>query len=263
MKGGTTMTQTVERSFRHIDTIVIIIIVYFLIKWVDSHYILPSWGALCVSGIIGIISYTFLPYKKIGRIIQTIASLFEAYFFATLFPFNSWLKKTSLAILNEYSFIAIITILLFLLIFELHDHGISKTIKNIFKNFHCKKESTATADSTTSFNYREFSSKEQSGTYNHQSSSEAQSGTYNHQSSSEEQSETHNHQDSSEAHTNQENSSHASNDEALFHGCTDKESLTKKYHDLMKKYHPDNPNGDLEMTQRIQNAYETLRKKYN
>lgn len=89
------------------------------------------------------------------------------------------------------------------------------------------------------------------------------SGTYNHQNSSREQSKTYNYQDSSATHSNQENSSQVSNDEALFNGCTDKESLTKRYLQLMKTFHPDNPNGDQEMSQRINNAYETLCKKYN
>lgn len=44
----------------------------------------------------------------------------------------------------------------------------------------------------------------------------------------------------------------------LFDGITDKNSLKKRYHDLLKIYHPDNLNGDTTMSQKIQNAYEQL-----
>lgn len=47
-------------------------------------------------------------------------------------------------------------------------------------------------------------------------------------------------------------------DESLFSGCHDRESLTKRYRNLMKLYHPDNANGDLSMTRKIQHTYETL-----
>ena len=49
---------------------------------------------------------------------------------------------------------------------------------------------------------------------------------------------------------------------SLFNGCTDKESLTQRYRQLMKTFHPDNPNGDQKMTQCIQKTYEALRKNY-
>lgn len=52
------------------------------------------------------------------------------------------------------------------------------------------------------------------------------------------------------------------NYDSLFNGCTDKESLTKRYRQLMKTFHPDNPNGDQEMTQCIQKTYEALQKNY-
>lgn len=52
------------------------------------------------------------------------------------------------------------------------------------------------------------------------------------------------------------------NYDSLFNGCTDKESLTKRYRQLMKTFHPDNPNGDQEMAQCIQKTYEVLRKNY-
>lgn len=45
---------------------------------------------------------------------------------------------------------------------------------------------------------------------------------------------------------------------ALFAGCNDKESLRKRYRELMKIYHPDNFNGDNEMCQKIQSIYEKL-----
>lgn len=47
-------------------------------------------------------------------------------------------------------------------------------------------------------------------------------------------------------------------DESLFNGCHDKESLTKRYRNLMKTFHPDTGNGDVEMTQKIQHTYEEL-----
>lgn len=49
-------------------------------------------------------------------------------------------------------------------------------------------------------------------------------------------------------------------DEGLFQGCTDRESLNKRYKNLMKIYHPDNSDGDLSMTQKIQATYEKLLK---
>lgn len=51
-------------------------------------------------------------------------------------------------------------------------------------------------------------------------------------------------------------------DESLFSGCTDKESLTKRYRQLMKTFHPDNQNGDHAMTQKIQHTYEVLSKHF-
>lgn len=44
----------------------------------------------------------------------------------------------------------------------------------------------------------------------------------------------------------------------LFDGITDRESLKKRYRDLLKIYHPDNLNGNTIMTQKIQTAYEQL-----
>lgn len=47
-----------------------------------------------------------------------------------------------------------------------------------------------------------------------------------------------------------------SNMDMFFAGCNDKESVTKRYRQLMKTFHPDNQNGDQKMTQLIQEAYE-------
>lgn len=44
----------------------------------------------------------------------------------------------------------------------------------------------------------------------------------------------------------------------LFVGITDKESLKKRYHDLLKIYHPDNHAGNTGMAQYIQQEYERL-----
>ena len=41
------------------------------------------------------------------------------------------------------------------------------------------------------------------------------------------------------------------------------EDLRKQYKDLLKKYHPDNPNGSEEATKDINNEYETLFKMLN
>lgn len=46
--------------------------------------------------------------------------------------------------------------------------------------------------------------------------------------------------------------------EYLFAGCNDDESLKKRYKDLIKLYHPDNPTGDNEMTLSIKATYEKL-----
>lgn len=45
---------------------------------------------------------------------------------------------------------------------------------------------------------------------------------------------------------------------ALFSGITDKDTLKKRYRDLLKIYHPDNMNGSTIMTQQIQDAYELI-----
>lgn len=49
---------------------------------------------------------------------------------------------------------------------------------------------------------------------------------------------------------------------SLFNGCTNKESVTKRYRQLMKIYHTDNPNGDKEMSQQIQNVYQNILKNF-
>lgn len=49
---------------------------------------------------------------------------------------------------------------------------------------------------------------------------------------------------------------------SLFAGCNDIESIRKRYRELMKIFHPDNSNGDNEMCQEIQSSYEQLCKKY-
>lgn len=49
----------------------------------------------------------------------------------------------------------------------------------------------------------------------------------------------------------------------LFNGCTDYESLHKRYKDLMKVYHSDIQNGDNEMATKINAEYEKLKKKYS
>lgn len=49
----------------------------------------------------------------------------------------------------------------------------------------------------------------------------------------------------------------------LFNGCTNYESLHKRYKALMKVYHSDIQNGDTEMATRINTEYERLKKKYS
>lgn len=70
---------------------------------------------------------------------------------------------------------------------------------------------------------------------------------------------------------NYENTSNRSNqadkqsstfDPTLFAGCNSKESLTKRYKNLMKTFHPDNADGDTEMTQKIKETYKRLLEKY-
>ena len=51
-------------------------------------------------------------------------------------------------------------------------------------------------------------------------------------------------------------------DDSLFNGCTDKASLTKRYKELLKVYHPDNANGDQTMTIKITNTFNYLKTKY-
>lgn len=49
----------------------------------------------------------------------------------------------------------------------------------------------------------------------------------------------------------------------FFAGCTDKESVTRRYRQLMKTFHPDNQNGDQEMTQMLQETYEKKISSFN
>ena len=53
------------------------------------------------------------------------------------------------------------------------------------------------------------------------------------------------------------------NDVVYFKGCIEKESLKKRYRDLMKIYHTDNTSGDKSVCQKIQDEYEMLRAKFN
>lgn len=49
-------------------------------------------------------------------------------------------------------------------------------------------------------------------------------------------------------------------DTTLFAGCRDKDSLTKRYRSLMKTFHPDNQDGDTEMTIKVQKTYDYMMK---
>ena len=49
-------------------------------------------------------------------------------------------------------------------------------------------------------------------------------------------------------------------DQSLFAGCKDKDSLTKRYRALMKTFHPDNQDGDTEMTIKVQKTYDYMMK---
>ena len=48
----------------------------------------------------------------------------------------------------------------------------------------------------------------------------------------------------------------------LFNGCDDMESITYRYRQLMKMYHPDNKNGDSKMTTKIRMTYDAIKEKY-
>lgn len=52
------------------------------------------------------------------------------------------------------------------------------------------------------------------------------------------------------------------NDTVYFAGVNNLKSLKKRYHDLLKIYHPDNQNGDSTVSKQIQEEYEFLLKKY-
>lgn len=51
--------------------------------------------------------------------------------------------------------------------------------------------------------------------------------------------------------------------EDFFAGCNDKASVKKRYRDLSKIYHPDASNGDVTMSQKLNNAYQEELKKYS
>lgn len=52
------------------------------------------------------------------------------------------------------------------------------------------------------------------------------------------------------------------NGTSYFAGVNDKKSLKKRYHDLLKIYHPDNQNGDSTVSKQIQEEYDSLSRKY-
>ncbi len=52
------------------------------------------------------------------------------------------------------------------------------------------------------------------------------------------------------------------NGTSYFAGVNDIKSLKKRYHDLLKIYHPDNQNGDTTVSKQIQEEYDILFKKY-
>ena len=68
--------------------------------------------------------------------------------------------------------------------------------------------------------------------------------------------------DRSESYVNDFNNEIKEIDLELFNGCKDKESLTTRYRQLMKMYHPDNKNGDSRMTTKIAMTYDILKEKY-
>lgn len=43
-----------------------------------------------------------------------------------------------------------------------------------------------------------------------------------------------------------------------FKGVTTVEELRKKYRELLKRYHPDNPEGSVEITQEINSKYDRV-----
>lgn len=47
-----------------------------------------------------------------------------------------------------------------------------------------------------------------------------------------------------------------------FSGVTNSEELKKRYHELMKIYHPDNKTGDVNVSQQIKSEYDSLFKQY-
>lgn len=67
---------------------------------------------------------------------------------------------------------------------------------------------------------------------------------------------TYNHQKTQQESNKQDNEI----DKALFNGYEDRESVNKRYHQLVKTFHPDNQNGDTLMTLRIQKTYEAVMK---
>jgi hypothetical protein len=48
----------------------------------------------------------------------------------------------------------------------------------------------------------------------------------------------------------------------FFAGCDTKESLSKRYRDLCKVYHPDMGNGSPEIFNKIQNEYDALKTQF-
>lgn len=52
------------------------------------------------------------------------------------------------------------------------------------------------------------------------------------------------------------------NESSYFAGVHDMKSLKKRYHDLLKIYHPDNLNGDSTVSRQIQEEYDALSKKF-
>lgn len=65
------------------------------------------------------------------------------------------------------------------------------------------------------------------------------------------------------SYSNESASNKGNNFSNYFNGCTTQEALTKRYRDLCKVYHPDMGNGSAEEFTKIQNEYESLKKKFS
>jgi hypothetical protein len=253
---------------KKLDLLTLTVLSYFFVRYIDRYPKLTLFQILVFTALLGFIFYDIMVKSKIGSVvIQVFCSLLWAFVTFNILPLDKLVN-------NELLWIIPMEIALCLFMLAIHGMDIRDTIKDYKKKKSelerkraydeaRAKAQKARAQSQVDEYNRLAQEFEQFKTDAARRETEARraaertkrSNTYSYSSSYS--------QDTQSQYKRQnEQTSSASFDYSLFNGCNDRESLTKRYHQLMKTFHPDNANGDKDMTLKIQKAYEELQKKY-